>query len=203
VQVCEEFSVEMGAARIDLAIVGEHLEGFELKSDLDTFSRLAEQMHTYNRVFDQITLVTGRLFEGAARALMPPWWGLVIAEHHGEQQVDLIPIRPPAYNPIQNPRSLAMLLWRDEVGAILEYENILVAKRASRAVLHEQLALAVPFERLRQHVLRCLRTRAETRALGRLAPNDDLLHHVASCSDSHYSHPQAHSPRWNNARRRS
>src|SRR5690606_10827842 len=48
----EELGIENGAARVDLAVAGGLLEGFEIKSDLDTLDRLARQMHAYHRVFD-------------------------------------------------------------------------------------------------------------------------------------------------------
>ena len=60
VRMFEEFGVERGAARIDLAVVARQLEAYELKSDLDTFSRMHNQIHAYNRVFDRLWLEIGR-----------------------------------------------------------------------------------------------------------------------------------------------
>lgn len=158
-RVCEEFALERGAARIDLAVVTSHLEGFELKSDRDSFARLAEQMHTYNRVFDRITLVTGSMFEDAARALMPRWWGLVVARRDPALGVRLTTLREATPNPVQDAHSLAMLLWREEAIGVLALANDRPPRSASRAVLHERLAALVPLAQLRTYVLQCLHAR--------------------------------------------
>lgn len=158
-RVCEEFAVEGGAARIDLVVVADQLEGFELKSDHDSFRRLAEQMHTYNRVFDRVTLVTGSAFEEAARALMPRWWGLVVARHDALRGLELTYQRQALPNPAQDAHSLAMLLWREEAMEVLAQANDHPPSRASRAVLHERLAALVPLPQLRAYVLQCLHAR--------------------------------------------
>lgn len=158
-KLCEEFALERGATRIDLAIFADRLEGFELKSDRDSFTRLAEQMHTYNRVFDRITLVTGPLFEEAARALMPRWWGLLVGRRLDATTITLDVVRPAQANPLQDAHSLAMLLWREEALGVLATENARAPRAASKAILHERLAATVSVARLRVHVLNCLHLR--------------------------------------------
>ncbi len=74
-RIVEELGIERGAARIDLALITDRLVGFEIKSDQDTFDRLSNQIHAYNRVFDEITLVTGPALLDDALRLLPPWWG--------------------------------------------------------------------------------------------------------------------------------
>src|SRR5262245_4832611 len=71
----EEFSVERGAARIDIAVVTDDFEAFEIKSDLDNFSRMYSQIHIYNRVFGRIWIVTGPLLADQAAQIVPRWWG--------------------------------------------------------------------------------------------------------------------------------
>src|SRR5258708_893703 len=75
-RVFQELQIEHGAARVDLALVSDRLEAFELKSDLDTLGRLHNQIHAYNRFFDRITLVTGPVFSEVARSILPGWWGI-------------------------------------------------------------------------------------------------------------------------------
>ncbi len=155
----EEFSLERGAARIDLAIVARQLEGFELKSDLDNFKRLADQMHAYNRVFDEITLVTGTMFEEAARALMPRWWGLVVAERDEHAVISLRVVRAAQNNPVQDAHSLAMLLWRDEAVSVLQQAELSPPRAATRAQLYDRLVAAFSLAELRTQVIHCLYAR--------------------------------------------
>lgn len=156
VRVYEELGVEHGAARIDLALVGDRIEGFELKSDFDSYDRLHNQIHAYNRVFDRITLITGPVFSESAERLMPQWWG--ISEARRQPNGDLcIEVRRAAMdNPSQDPYSLAMLLWRDEAISILRAANAEPPRRASRAELYECVVRAVPWDRLRTSVAQLL-----------------------------------------------
>src|SRR3712207_967810 len=78
--VCEEFSLNRGETRVDLAVVNGHLTAYEIKSDRDTLARLAGQMRVYNRVFDRLTLVFGWRLAAQALRLVPSWWGVRLAE---------------------------------------------------------------------------------------------------------------------------
>ncbi|MGV2481630.1 UNVERIFIED_CONTAM: hypothetical protein IGO34_33055, partial [Salmonella enterica subsp. enterica serovar Weltevreden] len=50
----EEFPLERGSARIDVALIGATLTGYEIKSDFDTFARFSNQIHANNRSFASI-----------------------------------------------------------------------------------------------------------------------------------------------------
>lgn len=191
----EELGIERGAARVDLALVGEGLEAFELKSDLDDFGRLHNQIHAYNRVFDRITLVTGAALSGAALDVMPRWWGIWSVRRLKNGGLSLKKVRPAADNPRQETRSLATLLWRDEAAAVLVTETgATPPKRASRAQLCESIGEHIELHSLRRHVARSLANRqARVQAPSALptapaesALDDDWSHHAASCLDFHF-----------------
>src|SRR6266849_4052905 len=77
--IFDELGVQHGVARIDLAVVNGELHGFELKSDRDTLARLPEQVESYGRVFDRVTLVVGERHVRGAVDLVPDWWGVRVA----------------------------------------------------------------------------------------------------------------------------
>lgn len=158
-RLCEELGIENGAARVDLALIGAYLEGFELKSDLDSFGRLHNQIHSYNRVFDRITLVTGPAHAEAAAQLMPRWWGLVVAERQPDDSVTLKVVRPATAHQEQDPHSLAMLLWREEAIAVLKAQDDTPPAKANRAELSERLASRLPLDILRAQVSHFLLSR--------------------------------------------
>lgn len=160
-RLCEELGIEHGAARVDIALIGERLEGYELKSDLDSFARMHNQIHAYNRVFDHITLVTGPAHAEAAVQLMPRWWGLVVGERQDPEHIALTVVRPPADNPGQDAYSLAMLLWREEALAVLKAQNDTPPTKASRAQLSERLADKFSIEELKTQVSHYLLSRTE------------------------------------------
>jgi hypothetical protein len=193
IRVFEEFGIEGGAARVDLALVGNGLEAFELKSDLDNFDRLHNQIHAYNRVFDRITIVTGEVLGGAVMELMPSWWGIWAVRRLKTGKLALRKLRDAAKNPRQETRSLATLLWRDEAAQVLLDETgEAPPKRASSAQLCESIAQRVPLSSLRGHVARRLVNRQaiakpfvpRARPIVASAQDGDLLHLDASCLDS-------------------
>lgn len=191
----EELGIERGSARVDVALVDEGLEAFELKSDLDNFGRLHNQIHAYNRVFDRITLVTGATLSDAALDVMPHWWGIWAVRRLKNGNLSLKRVRDAADNPRQETRSLATLLWREEAAAVLLDETgESPSKRASRAQLCESIAKQVQLQSLRRQVARRLANRQlpvhgvsmSPIAPVASAPGDDWSHHDASCSDFHF-----------------
>lgn len=193
VRMLEELGIERGGARVDLALVGDVLEAFELKSDLDNFGRLHNQIHAYNRVFDRITLVTGSMLSNAALDVMPRWWGLWAVRRLKNGSLALKRVRDAADHPHQETRSLATLLWREEAAAVLLDETgESPSKRASRAQMCDTIAEQVPLQPLRRQVARHLLSRqTPARAASLTAPaastlSDDWSHRDASCSDFHF-----------------
>lgn len=183
----EELAIEQGAARVDLAVVSDLLEAFELKSDLDDFGRLHNQIHAYNRVFDRITIVTGPKCSDAAVELMPKWWGVSVARRATDGRLVTQVLRSASVNTRQDPHSVAMLLWRDEAIEALESETgEVMHKRATRRQLHDRLATALSFAALRTYVTSRLLARDSTTKRPRSVPNDGLSHHDANCSGFHY-----------------
>ena len=185
-RVFEEFTVELGAARADFAFIGERLEAFELKSDYDDFSRLHNQIHAYNRSFEQITIITGPVFSEAVLRVVPSWWGVLTATRR-QDRLHLHSLRTASGHTTQSATSVSMLLWREEAIDILATEGGQRApRRATRHQLRERLIASLSVDELRFAVAKRLRTRHFvakpecSRILG-----DGWLHHDASCSDFH------------------
>ncbi|CAE6791417.1 sce7726 family protein [Paraburkholderia domus] len=145
--VQEEFRIERGGARIDVAVFGKGMVGYEIKSDLDTFSRFSNQIHAYNRVFDQIHLAVGPTHVAAALEIVPSWWGVLVASRTTKGKITLEPVRAAQTNLRQDPFSLASLLWKDEaIAAITQSDSIQLPKSASSHDLWALIASALPLE---------------------------------------------------------
>lgn len=156
VVIQEEFRIERGGSRIDVAVIGASFIGYEIKSDLDSFARFSNQIHAYNRVFDQIHLVCGPSHAHLAEEVIPPWWGLQIAERENNGTIQLKVVRHSSDNPKQDSFSLASLLLKDEVIAVLASETKEIPKRASSHVLWECMAKTIPVERIKDAVSKTL-----------------------------------------------
>lgn len=158
--VLDEFGVHEGASRIDIAVVNGRLDGFEIKSDSDTLERLPAQVEAYGRVFDHVTLVVGtRLIENATK-LIPPWWGIKLAECGARGAVQIRTVRVAGRNHSLDLAALALLLWRDElVSAVTRLCPGEASSRPTRRALADILARNVSEHVLRDEVRRALKAR--------------------------------------------
>lgn len=162
--VLEELEVELGRARIDLALVGKHLHGFELKSDGDSLTRLPHQISYYSQVFDKVTIVTGYSHIYDVMDMVPSWWGVIVVEKNHEDDLCLLEIRTPKLNPHLNPHTLTNLLVRWEALNILsETGNIKGFRSRSSHVVRDHLATSLELEDLKYHVKKALTARTNHR----------------------------------------
>lgn len=118
-RVVPELGICQGEFRIDVAVVTRAaLRGYEIKSGRDTLARLPSQAAAYSRVFDVVTLVSGASHLDAARAVVPPWWRILVAGE-GCGGPALRVVREGTRNPAPDPLAVAQLLWRTELVAML------------------------------------------------------------------------------------
>lgn len=165
VRIVEEFGIEHGAIRIDIAVVNGLLHGYEIKSDRDTLLRLPEQMDAYNSVFDQVTLVVGKQHLYDAINLVPDWWGITIAKFSSDGLVVLNRIRQAANNAQQRGISIARLLWRSEALQILEEAGKADGLRSKpRELIYERLCTVLDLPRLEEKVREILFFREDWRS---------------------------------------
>lgn len=173
--VFEELGVSHGRARIDIAVINGVMHGYEIKSDKDTLSRLFDQMHEYNEVFDKITLVVGQRHLLDAIHRIPEWWGITLAKIDAEQQVVFFTIRDAKQN--EDDRvlvSMARMLWRAQALRILEEKDAADGVRSkSRHVIHEKIAEVFKDDpnTLREHIMTALFSRGNQQAVSPLASN--------------------------------
>lgn len=113
--VLNEFPIQFGVSIADIAVVNGRLEGFEIKSDVDSVRRLKDQVTSYGHVFDRVTIVTTERHRARVENLVPQWWGLMVAS--GEP-VRLQTLRRPKLNRSIEPKVVLNLLLRDELTAI-------------------------------------------------------------------------------------
>jgi hypothetical protein len=164
-RIVEEFGIEHGAIRIDIAVVNGLLHGYEIKSDRDTLLRLPEQMDAYNSVFDQVTLVVGKQHLYDAINLVSDWWGITVAKFGSDGSVVLNRIREAGNNAEQRSISIARLLWRSEALQILEDAGKADGLRSKpRELIYERLCALFDLARLEEKVREILFFREDWRS---------------------------------------
>ncbi len=112
-RMVDELELCQTTARVDLAVINGRLDGYEIKSDRDTLTRLPVQAEIYGRIFDRMTIVAGSRHIPGALARVPAWWR-VIEARSAKDGVRLSRIRGGAANPGRDPFAIAALLWREE-----------------------------------------------------------------------------------------
>lgn len=167
----DELGLCQGNARIDLAVVNGSLSGYEIKSERDTLQRLPHQVEIYSRALDYVTIVASESHIDKTVKLIPEWWGM-IAPLSEQGDISFRLVRQPQTNPSIDPYSVAQLLWRPEVVAILTSLGVkkgLAGK--SRRVLWRTLAETLPVNELRDCVRHTLKVRERWRS--ELPPSSD------------------------------
>lgn len=119
--IIEELSLKHGRTRIDLAVINDRLDGYEIKSDRDSLKRFTEQINIYNSIMDRVTLVVGYRHAYNAFKMVPEWWGVRLAEKDNQSGIVVLnDARLPADNPLVDMNAIVSLLWRNEALDILE-----------------------------------------------------------------------------------
>lgn len=157
-----EWSIGVGATRVDVAAINGRIIGCEVKSARDNFARLPSQIDLYSAVLDIAVLAVERsaAAERAAQ-ILPYWWGIWLARPAGPCAV-LDVVRAPRPNPAPDPLSIAQLLWRDEAYAVLDGRDLGGGlRRATRWRLWEALAEQVPLPELQYEVREAIKARPE------------------------------------------
>jgi hypothetical protein len=160
-ELFEEFGVQHGTSRIDIAVINGVMHGYEIKSDCDTLERLPEQMNEFNAVFDKITLVVGKRHLYKAMHIVPDWWGVMLAKvDTTKNRVVFNTIREPEINKKQVGISIARLLWREEALQILEERNSAKGVRSKpRELIYERLVNILEAGDLKERVSNLLTSR--------------------------------------------
>ena len=159
--VRHEMGICNGTRRIDVAVIGARLDGYEIKSDDDTLVRLEPQAADYGRVFDRLTLVTTHTHLKRATAKIPQWWGIILAQS-GRHTTHLETLREPQTNTLTEPFATTQLLWRAE--ALEELKTRDRARGLSQKARHHvwtALAELLPKEELTAMVRHRMITRPE------------------------------------------
>lgn len=74
--IANEFAIGRSAVRADLAILGRHFIGIEIKSERDTLRRLGRQLEVYRRHFDKTIVVLAE--KHSQSTALPPLDGIEV-----------------------------------------------------------------------------------------------------------------------------
>ena len=139
----------MGGSRADVIMVTpDSFVGIEIKSDADTYTRLAGQVEDYDRYFDMNIIVVGTRHAMHVEEHVPASWGIITVEEV-EERADFYVLRRPKPNPGIDPARKLSLLWRPELQHIVYRHLKHKYDRISKKDVIAKILAGVPYETLR------------------------------------------------------
>lgn len=173
--IANELGIRQGLVRVDVAAVNGSFYGFEIKSGADSLDRLPRQVAEYGRVLDYAAVVVAEKHRDAVEALLPAWWGILIAK----PELGTIKIRRARRlmrNPAVDARALSELLWHDEALVLLDARNSARGLRSKpRALAWDRLSEIYSTDEIRGFVRAALKTRAARESAAASVPSDESL----------------------------
>jgi len=164
--IVDELGLCQGAVRVDVALVNEHLHGFEIKADTDSLDRLQHQAAMYSGALEMASIVAAERHLPRARTVLPAWWGIAVAAPT-RGCVKIESFRRADANPAVDPAALVQLLWRDEVLRCLSQLGLAEGFRSKpRRALWGRLVEALSLDELSSVVKSTLKARGDWRSRG-------------------------------------
>lgn len=143
----------MGRSRADVVmVVPGALYGIEIKSDADTYVRLADQVKDYDQYFDYNFVVVGTSHGEHVPEHVPAYWGIITVELV-DGQFDFYVLRRPLPNPKVKWKRKLELLWRPELAQLQEWNDMPKYKELSKQKVTEKILERVP-EKISEELLK-------------------------------------------------
>lgn len=150
VRVIEE--KQMGRSRADIVMVlPDALVGVEIKSDADTYARLARQVEDYDRFFDANYVVAGTSHAMHIEEHVPEWWGIITVDEE-DGAADFYVLRRARENPRVDWQRKLGLLWRPELAQLQEKNMLPRYADRSKLFVVRKILECVPQEILRGQI---------------------------------------------------
>jgi hypothetical protein len=146
----------MGRSRADVVMVTDSaLCGLEIKSDADTYARLARQVKDYDKYFDYNLVVVGTSHAAHIKEHVPEYWGIITVESV-EDKLDFYVLRESRENPHVTWKRKLTILWRPELAVLQEWNQMPKYKEKSKAFvvgkIIERIPAKIPEQKLKEQI---------------------------------------------------
>ena len=154
VRIIEEKQIAKSRADVML-VLEEKLIGVEIKSDADTYARLARQVKDYNKFFDYNYVVVGSSHSKHIEEHVPEYWGIIEAISK-EESVEFNVFREPEINKraqrtYKMKRKLS-ILWLPELSHIQEINGMPKYKQRSKDFVITKIMEKVQWDLLHRQI---------------------------------------------------
>ena len=129
-----------GKARADVVMVlPDKVCGIEIKSDADSYTRLAAQVKNYDRYYDENYLVVGSTHALHAAEHVPAYWGIISVELI-KGEVDFYRVREAKPNPKAQLKNMAENKMPKYAQKSKKFITEKLIDRIPEDILHEQIS---------------------------------------------------------------
>lgn len=165
----------MGRSRADAVMVTpDSIYGIEIKSDADTYARLASQVKDYDLYFDYNFVVVGTSHALHIEEHVPEYWGIITVEYTEDSEqpedskqlqriesmkessktktIDFYMLRYPKKNPNVSWERKMSMLWRPEMAHIQELNGMHAYKQKSKLFVLMKILEKVPYDILQTQI---------------------------------------------------
>ena len=133
IRIYQEKSI--GSSICDVMAVTDKLIGFEIKSDLDNYSRLAEQIKAYDSFFDKNYIVVSDKHSSSASDKVPSHWGIIVI-----RESEIIISRNAKSNKKVSRRKQLTVLWKLELKNLLIKNNMPLFPHKEKGYISDRIA---------------------------------------------------------------
>ena len=146
----------MGKSRADIVMVTEEgLIGVEIKSDADTYDRLARQVKDYDRFFDKNYVAVGTSHAHHISEHVPEHWGIITVERIAGE-LDFYLLREPGNSPKVRLTNQLSLLWRRELASLQKDNGLYKYPGKSKMYVKKYLLDSVDKDLLKKQMIEVL-----------------------------------------------
>lgn len=139
--VLDELGLKHARARIDIATINGIIHGYEIKSEVDTLSRLSQQLETYTTTLQKLTIVSAQKHLEHVQEITPKWVGIIEVSRGKRGAINFKTVRRSILNPTISAFALSHLLWRAEAMSLVEpLLDINKLRYKSRIQLYEEIS---------------------------------------------------------------
>ena len=147
IRIYQEKSI--GNSICDVMVVSDNLTGYEIKSDLDNYNRLNEQIIQYSRFFDYNYIVVSHKHLQSAQEKVPDFWGIICIL---EDKVNVV--RKAKSNFRVSRRRQLSILWKIELKNILIKNNLPLFAQKEKGYIADRIAASVNTDLLGKQIAR-------------------------------------------------
>lgn len=158
--VVDEMCINNSTVRADLVAINGELHCFEIKSDVDTFKRLENQMKNYLEIFDKIYFVTTQKHITKISNILPECVGVYLIQTKN-RVISFEEFKKPTYNSNRDVYKILNLLWNIELKYLIKSLKIKGFTKMQNKEIYDVILSRITEDKLHHYVRAILKLRSE------------------------------------------